>query len=218
MTTMVLPYQEPLVPREPGPRQIPEPLRAASPEARPVGSAPGRRPRRSGQTTTGRCTRRSAAAFPAPSGLRAASTSTRSPTCPTSSRPTSAGSPHGSSTRSSRSARSRGSTSIAGATAARTSTSGSCRGRSACSRHAGWRFRCGKTPSRTCPTRSLPTRRNASRHRCDLYRIVDPGGIATVRVGVRCRQAARRFAARSSRAFRTAPRSSRRSGCRSRRW
>ena len=55
---------------------------AASRAARRAASVPGKRPRPSGRTRTGRCTRRSAAACPARSGSRAACTSTPSPTCP----------------------------------------------------------------------------------------------------------------------------------------
>ena len=40
MTTMTLPYREPLVPREPAERQIPEPPRRGEPGGSHVGSAP----------------------------------------------------------------------------------------------------------------------------------------------------------------------------------
>src|SRR5204863_202705 len=76
-------------------------------------------------------------------------------------------SPRGSSGRCCRSAMSRGFTSTAGATEARTSTSGSSPGRLGCSRRRGWRFRSGRTCFRTSPTRSSPPRRSASRPPCD---------------------------------------------------
>ena len=80
---MSLPYAEPLVPREPGARQIPEPPRRGEPGGPPCAICGGETTTRAlvGRAT-GRCTRRSAAACRARSGSRAASTSTRSPTCP----------------------------------------------------------------------------------------------------------------------------------------
>jgi hypothetical protein len=42
MSSMTLPYQEPLVPREPGPRQIPEPPRRGEPGGPPCGICGGK--------------------------------------------------------------------------------------------------------------------------------------------------------------------------------
>ena len=80
---MSLPYAEPLSRASPAARQIPEPPRRGEPGGPPCAICSGGDDERAlvGRAT-GRCTHRSAAACPARSGSRAASTSTRSPTCP----------------------------------------------------------------------------------------------------------------------------------------
>ena len=59
---MSLPYAEPLTPREPGPRQIPEPPRRGEPGGKPCAICGGGTTARLWSDETGRCTHRSAAA------------------------------------------------------------------------------------------------------------------------------------------------------------
>ena len=112
--------------------------------------------RRLGGRTLHASTRRSAAACPGRSGSRAASTSTRSadlsPEAAAAFGPL-AGADRARDPRPGR--RRRASTSTAGATAARTSTSGSCRARSACSRRRTSCCRSGRTCCRTCRDEEL---------------------------------------------------------------
>ena len=138
MTTMTVPYREPLVPREPGERQIPEPPRRGEPGGPPCGicggtddlgrlvgreldapSARRRQPPRRGLAREP-CARRLVLRPPddARRGVRPRRRAGRARD-------------------SRRSATSRACTSTAGATAAPTSTCGSCRGRSAWSRRRG---------------------------------------------------------------------------------
>ena len=124
--------------RPPRAERAPDPGAAAARRGRRPALRDLRRqdpPRPSGRTTAGRCIRRSEAACPALSGSRAASTST--PRRPAGESPGRLRSRRGArrAPRSSRSATSPASTSTAGATAARTSTSGSCHVRSGCWRH-----------------------------------------------------------------------------------
>ena len=67
---MTLPYLEPLEPRTLSAPVIPEPPRRGEPGGPPCGSVTRPTSPASGATTTGRSTRRSAAAFPARSGWR----------------------------------------------------------------------------------------------------------------------------------------------------
>ena len=133
--TMTLPYTEPLDPREPGARVIPSRRGAASPAASRAASAPARRPAPSGRTST--WTLHPPGRRQPPGAVWLASrehVDSFSDLSPEAARPTSARGRAGRARDPCRWATSGASTSTAGATAARTSTSGSCRGRSAWSR------------------------------------------------------------------------------------
>ena len=101
MSSMTLPYQEPLVPREPGPRQIPEPPRRGEPGGPPCAICGGKTTSAVWSDDNWTLHPPVGGSLPGRSGSRAASTSTPSPTCRRSCRPISAALRRGSSARSS---------------------------------------------------------------------------------------------------------------------